>query len=120
MSNYDEEFINTFNEHYPFERYIVKEPKKINYLFDDVDVVSTFRCLNLNSYALEQTIHNFFADVRLDIKLYDYDENVYVPKEWFCVPLDVIEETIGLIVAGKISDYVFDAKADCLLLKNVK
>ena len=28
----DKEFINTFNEYYPFERYIVKEPKKINYL----------------------------------------------------------------------------------------
>lgn len=32
----DKEFINTFNEYYPFERYIVKNPKKINYLFDDV------------------------------------------------------------------------------------
>jgi hypothetical protein len=32
----DKEFIDTFNEYYPFERYIVKNPKKINYLFDDV------------------------------------------------------------------------------------
>ena len=32
----DKEFINTFNEYYPFERYIVKNPKRINYLFDDV------------------------------------------------------------------------------------
>ena len=30
----DKDFISTFNEYYPFERYIVKNPKKINYLFD--------------------------------------------------------------------------------------
>lgn len=31
----DKNFIYTFNEYYPFERYIVKTPQKINYLFDD-------------------------------------------------------------------------------------
>ena len=25
----DKDFINTYNEYYPFERYIVKNPKKI-------------------------------------------------------------------------------------------
>ena len=34
--SYDNEFIETFNEFYPFERYIVKNPEKINYHFDDV------------------------------------------------------------------------------------
>lgn len=38
----DKEFINTFNEYYPFERYIVKNPKKINYLFDDVLLCELF------------------------------------------------------------------------------
>ena len=42
MSNYDENFINTFNEYYPFERYIIKEPKGINYLFDDVVLTELF------------------------------------------------------------------------------
>ena len=32
----DKEFISTFNEYYPFERYIVRQPKRINYLFNDV------------------------------------------------------------------------------------
>lgn len=39
---YDEQFINTFNEYYPFERYILKEPKRINYLFDDVKLTEVF------------------------------------------------------------------------------
>lgn len=40
--SYDKDFINTFNEYYPFERYIVKEPKKIDYLFDDVLLTELF------------------------------------------------------------------------------
>ena len=42
MTDYDKEFVNTFNEYYPFERYIVKEPKQINYLFDDVVLTELF------------------------------------------------------------------------------
>ena len=37
-----EEFINEFNSYYPFERYIVKNPKPINRLFDDVVVTELF------------------------------------------------------------------------------
>ena len=42
MNNYDENFINTFNEYYPFERYILKEPKQITYLFDDILLTEVF------------------------------------------------------------------------------
>ena len=38
----DKEFIGTYNEYYPFERYIVKNPKKINYLFDDAILCELF------------------------------------------------------------------------------
>ena len=38
----DKEFIETYNECYPFERYIVKNPKKINYLFDDALLCELF------------------------------------------------------------------------------
>ena len=40
--SYDTDFINSFNEYYPFERYIVKNPKKINYLFDDALLCELF------------------------------------------------------------------------------
>lgn len=38
----DTEFINVYNEYYPFERYIVKTPKPINYLFDDLLLTELF------------------------------------------------------------------------------
>lgn len=40
--NYTEDFIYTFNDYYPFERYILKEPKQINSLFDDVVLTELF------------------------------------------------------------------------------
>lgn len=38
----DEEFINVINDYYPFERYIVKTPKPINYLFNDLLLIELF------------------------------------------------------------------------------
>lgn len=40
--DYDKEFLNTFNECYPFETYIIKEPKLIGNLFDDAYLTEIF------------------------------------------------------------------------------
>lgn len=36
------DFINEFNDYYPFERYIVKAPKSFVYLFDDAQLTEVF------------------------------------------------------------------------------
>ena len=36
MSTEDKRFINIFNEYYPFDRYIIEEPKSIEPTFDDL------------------------------------------------------------------------------------
>ena len=52
--SYDTNFIDTFNEYYPFERYIVKNPKKINYLFDDALLCELF----IPSTEIKPIMHN--------------------------------------------------------------
>jgi hypothetical protein len=42
VTSADQEFINIFNECYPFERYIIKEPKPIGNLFDDALLTEIF------------------------------------------------------------------------------
>lgn len=42
MNCYDDQFLGIFNEYYPYERYILKEPKPINYLFDDALLLEVF------------------------------------------------------------------------------
>ena len=50
----DKEFIDTYNECYPFERYIVKNPEQINYLFDDALLCELF----IPSTEIKPIIHN--------------------------------------------------------------
>lgn len=38
----DTEFIDIFNAHYPFERYIMKDPKPLDFLFDDMALTEIF------------------------------------------------------------------------------
>ena len=42
MSNFDEEFLSVFNEYYPYERYIIENPKPIGNLFDDLLLTEIF------------------------------------------------------------------------------
>lgn len=49
-----EDFVNVFNEYYPFERYIMKHPKKINTLFDDVILTEIF----IPSAEIKPILHN--------------------------------------------------------------
>lgn len=41
-NDYDNQFLNIFNEYYPFERYIVRNPKSIGNLFDDALLLEIF------------------------------------------------------------------------------
>ena len=42
MNTYDEQFLNVFNSYYPFERYIIKDPKPIGNLFEDALLTEIF------------------------------------------------------------------------------
>ena len=42
MDSYDEEFLKTFNECYPFEKYIFNEPKSLGMSFDDMLLTEIF------------------------------------------------------------------------------
>jgi len=40
--DYDDNFLNIFNECYPFERYILREPKSIGITFEDIVLIELF------------------------------------------------------------------------------
>lgn len=80
------------------------------YLMADVQLITSFRCFNLNPITLESKLHAFFDEVRLDIEIYDLNENIHRPREWFQVPLEVIEEAVDLIVNKNIDDFYFESR----------
>ena len=78
------------------------------YLMADVEVVATYELFNINRKKLEVLIHKFFNNARLDIQIEDRFGNPVVPREWFLVPLFVIDEVVEKIKDGSIADYVYD------------
>ncbi len=87
---------------------IANAKKDPTYLLADVEIVATFKLSNLNRQKLEALLQKFFSSARLDLELKDRFDMPVKPKEWFLVPLEVIEEAIEKIKEGTISQYRFD------------
>lgn len=85
----------------------VKEP---TYLMADVEVISTYKCYNMDPHKFEQLLHRFFSDVCLDVDIHDDKGRRITPREWFVAPLPIIDQVIDLILSGQIVNYRFDAK----------
>ncbi len=81
------------------------------YLLADVEVVATYELFNINRAKLEHLIHRIFDPARLDIEIKDRFGNPVVPREWFLVPLFIIDEAVERIRDGTITNYIYDPKA---------
>jgi hypothetical protein len=76
----------------------------------DVEVVATYELYNINRARLENLIHRIFDPARLDIEIKDRFGNPVIPREWFLVPLFVIDEAVERIKDGTISGLFYDPK----------
>ena len=85
------------------------------YLMADVEIVATYELYNINRIRLENLIHRIFDAARLDIEIKDRFGNPIIPREWFLVPLFVIDEAVDRIKDGTITDYTYDPKAAALV-----
>lgn len=81
------------------------------YLLADVELVATYELFNINRAKLEHLIHRIFDPARLDIEIKDRFGNPVVPREWFLVPLFIIDEAVERIRDGTITNYAYDPKA---------
>ena len=81
------------------------------YLLADVEVVATFKLANINAKRLEALIHKFFASSRLDLKLKDRFGIEVESREWFLLPITVIEEAIEKIIDGSIGNFRYDSES---------
>lgn len=80
------------------------------FLMADVEVIATYELSNINRTKLENLIHRFFEPAKLNIEIKDRFGNPIVPREWFLVPLFVIDEMIGKIKDGSVVNYQYDAQ----------
>ena len=78
------------------------------FLLADVEIVATYELYNINRTKLEKLIHRIFDTARLDIEIKDRFGNPVLPREWFLVPLFIIDEAVEKIRDGSISEYLYD------------
>lgn len=81
------------------------------FLMADVEIVATYELSNISRSKLEGIIHKFFDSARLNIEIKDRFGNPVVPKEWFLVPLFIIDEVIERIKDGSIVHCRYDIKS---------
>ena len=84
------------------------------FLMADVEIVATYELYNINRTKLENLIHRIFDAARLDIEIKDRFGLPVIPREWFLVPLSVVDEAIEKIKDGTITSYTYDPKAALL------
>jgi hypothetical protein len=86
------------------------------FLFADVDVVATYKLFNINRAKLEHLIHRVFANACLNLSFTDRFGRPVQPREWFMVPLNVIDEAVDRIRDHSITGYKYDPSTATLIL----
>lgn len=110
--DYDREFLSIFNEFYPFERYIVKDPKPITYLFDDAILTEIFVPYTEIEHLIDNTGHCYHTT-----SILDNSDSIYVKIKGpagimrFCYFdfSSYIRETIRDIIINDMGKYEYES-----------
>lgn len=97
------------------EARIANAEKDATYLLAGVEVVATYKLHNLNRTRLENIFHRVFGAAQLDLTIEDRFGNPVKPREWFLVPLNVIDEAVQRIRDGSITDMSYEPKTASLV-----
>lgn len=85
------------------------------FLMADVEIVTTYKLLNINRVKLENLLHRVFERARLDVEITDRFGHPVTPREWFLVPLFVIDDVVEKIRDGSITEYRYDPSHGALI-----
>jgi hypothetical protein len=92
------------------ETRIAGAEKDATYLLAGVEVVATYKLHNLKRTKLENLFHRLFGAAQLDLTIEDRFGSPVKPREWFLVPLHVIDDAVQRIRDGSITEVVYDTK----------
>lgn len=81
------------------------------YLLADVEIVATYKLARINRVKLENIFHHIFGYAQLEITIDDRFGNPVSPREWFLVPLHVIDEAVQRIRDGSITEVIYDPRS---------
>lgn len=82
------------------------------FLLAPVYPVRVYDAVDLNPNKFENLLHRFFSEVRLDIEIKDRFGKLVRPREWFMLPLAVIEQAIPMLLDGSIVNHRYDPRTE--------
>jgi hypothetical protein len=85
--------------------------KSSTYLLSTVEVVATYKVYGVNCQKLENLLHKVFGAGQINLSIPDRFGNTVKPREWFLVPLSVIDEAVQRIRDRSILKYRYDPQA---------
>jgi hypothetical protein len=92
------------------EKRITNAKNDPTFLLAGVEIVATYKLANINRVKLESLIHKFFSSAKLDIEIKDRFGKPVKAREWFLVPIFVIDEMVELIKNNELANYYYDPK----------
>lgn len=97
------------------ERRIANAKVDPTYLLADVEVIATYELFNINRTKLENLLHRVLSPARVELEINDRFGNPVKPREWFLVPLPVINQIVERIKDQSITEYAYDPKSAALV-----
>ena len=97
------------------EARIAQAATDATYLLADVEIVATYKLFNINRTKLENLLHRVFAPARLDLTIQDRFGRPVQPREWYLVPLSVIDEVVGKVRDGSVTAFEYDPNRAALV-----
>lgn len=99
------------------ERRIANAKFDATFLLADVEVVAKYELFNINRIKLENLIHRVFLPARLELEIKDRFGKIVVPREWFLVPLYIIDQVVERIRDGSIAHYRYQPDQAALVIE---
>lgn len=99
----------------PVKQRIANAVNEPTYLMSPVSIVAEYEAYNMDTQKFEKLLHRFFAEVCLDLEVADNKGRIHQPREWFLVPLDLINRAIELIASQQIQHYQYDTKTNTII-----
>jgi hypothetical protein len=96
------------------EARIAGAEKSSTYLVSGVEVVATYKVYGVNCQKLEALIHKVFSAAQINLTIPDRFGHMVKPREWFLVPLHVIDDAVKKIRDRSIVDAVYDPASGAL------
>jgi len=96
------------------EERIANAEHEPTYLMAPVKIVATYKVVNMHSQKFENLIHQFLKAVQFHVTVTDDNGELHEPKEWFVVPIHIINSIIEKTMNGSIIHYTYNPDLQCL------